>query len=79
MNGKVILKCIWFKQILKKKIAFTISVHSHVHPSSKQEYMQTPQQVFEYQELTEVQLISFYDRYFCYKLVNIKKLVLFNS
>ena len=42
-NEKVILKCGWFKQILKKKIAFTISVHSHVHPSSKQESMQTKQ------------------------------------
>ena len=42
VNEKVIFKCSWFKQILKK-IAFTISINSHVHPSSKQKYMQTNQ------------------------------------
>ena len=42
VNEKVNFKCSWFKQILKK-IAFTISINSHVHPSSKQKYMQANQ------------------------------------
>ena len=81
MNEKAILKCSWFKEILKK-IAFTIFNHSHVHPSSKQEYVQTNQflsirssQRFNLLGFFFFFFFFFYDRCLRYKLVNIKKFV----